>query len=127
MVKKANKPNEEYRSFSIEGSSIEFFGGKFISKTPGGAAKKAGRKLYSMIDKEPEFAKYKKDEMVQFIIRETTLGSAHKLFAYDAYKIRLDEPVVRKLPNGGEYTIEFVYKVRALKENELHEHLRSKF
>lgn len=123
MVKKANKSGD-YRSFKIEGSSIGFEGGKFISSSPASAAKKAGRKLHKMIDTEAPFARYRGDKLIQVIIRETTLGSAQKLFAYDIYKVKLSTPTVRTLPNGSEYTIDFEYKIKALKEQDMPKTLR---
>ena len=125
MVKKANKSGE-YRSFTVEGSSIGYEEGKFISKTPGGAAKKVARKLHRLIEDDRAFARYKNDKDVQFILRETTQGSAHKTLAYQAHKKKLAEPVVRKFPNGTEYTITHEYKALALKEHEVHPSLKSK-
>lgn len=123
MVKKANKQGE-YRSFKIEGSSIGYEGSKFISASPASAAKKAGRKLHKLIATDSEFAKYKGDKLIQVIIRETTLGSAQKLYAYDIYKVKLSTPTVRTLPDGSEYTIEFEYKVKSLLEQDMHKSLR---
>ena len=119
MVKKSSNPDVSYRSFKIEGSSIGFEGGKFISKTPTGAAKKVSRKLFDLVQKNHEYAKYKSDKDVQFIIRESTQGSSHKTYAYEGHKVVLSQPVVRVLPNGTEYTIEFEYKTFALKDKVL--------
>lgn len=119
MVKKSSNPDASYRSFKVEGSSIGFEGGKFISKTPTSAAKKVSRKLFDLIQKSPEFSKYKSDKDVQFIIRESTQGSSHKTYAYEGIKVKLSQPVVRVLPNGSEYTIEFEYKTHALKDKEI--------
>lgn len=125
MVKKANKSGE-YRSFKIEGSSIGYEGSAFVSATPGGAAKKAARKMYKLIQNDSSFSRYKSDKLVQIIIRETTLGSKNGLFAYDAYKEKLAQPVERKLPNGSMYVVEYVYKTKALGENDVSSSLRRK-
>lgn len=126
MVKKANKSGE-YRSFKIEGSSIGYEGSTFVSASPGDSARKAGRKLYNLVDKNSEYARFRNDKLIQVILRETTQGSKHGLFAYDTYKVKLDEPVERKLPNGSTYVVEYTYKAKALKEQDLSAGLKRKF
>lgn len=125
MVKKAGKSGE-YRSFTVEGSSIGFEGGVLVSKTPGSAALKVSRKLFRMVAKEPSYSRFKSDSFVQFIIRETTQGSSHKILAYEGHKMKLSPPVERKLPNGETYMIEFQYKAKALKEHQVHDSLKPK-
>lgn len=125
MVKKAGKSGE-YRSFTVEGSSIGFEDGKFVSKSPSAAAQKIGRKLFRLIAKEPGYARFKTDSVVQFIVRETTQGSSHKIFAYEGHKKKLSKPVERKLPNGETYIIEFEYKAKALHDNDVHDSLKPK-
>lgn len=124
MVKKAGKSAEFFRSFTIEGSSIGFTGGVFVSKTPGSASKKATRKLFKVLHEDSEYARFRGDKKMQFILRESTQGSSHKTLAYDGYKNKLSPPVVRKLPGGKEYVIEFEYKTKALKEHQVHDSLK---
>jgi hypothetical protein len=129
MVKKNGK--EGYRSFTIEGSSISFEGGEFISKTPGGAASKVANKLYRLIYSKSEYARYRSDGVVQFIIREKTQGSAHKTFAYDAKRTKLPTPIKREIPNKKTgkptvYEITHKVKVKALKESEIRSGLKQK-
>jgi hypothetical protein len=123
MVKKQGKSGE-YRSFTIEGSSIGFDGGKFLSKTPGEASTKVGRKLFRLVNKESKFARFKGDKTFQFILRETTQGSAHRVFAYEAHKKKLDTPLERKLPTGVVLIIEDEIKTYALKEHQVHDSLK---
>jgi hypothetical protein len=127
------KNGQAYRSFTIEGSSIGFDGAKLISKSPSGAATKAANKLFRLIEKESKYSRFKSDSVVQFIIREQTVGSAKKFHAYDARKVKLDTPVTREFPNKKDpanpikYVITHKVKVKALKEHELHTALRAKF
>jgi hypothetical protein len=130
MVKKNGKT--DYRSFTIEGSSIGFEGAKLISKTPGGAATKAANKLFRLIEKDSGYARFKNDKIVQFILREQTSGSSHKILAYDAKKVKLDEPIEREFPNPKDpsnpivYKITHAVKVKALREHEVHSALKPK-
>jgi hypothetical protein len=130
MVK---KHGQDYRSFTIEGSSIGFEGAKLISKSPSGAATKAANKLFRLLEKESKYARFKSDAVVQFIIRESTAGSAHKFLAYDARKVKLPTPITREFPNKADpsnpikYVITHKVKVKALKEHELHTALKAKF
>jgi hypothetical protein len=140
MVKKSSNPNKEYRSFTIEGSSIGFEGGKFISLSPGSAASKAGTKLFRLVKKDPEY-KGKASDVIQFIIRETTQGSKSKTLAYDAKVVKLSPPVERIFPNpkydsskpedesNQKYTVSLVtekVKIKALKEHEVHSSLQER-
>ena len=122
MVKKANRTGD-FRSFTIEGSSINFSGSQLVSATPGGAAKKSTTILFNLIKNEPKFARYKSDDKVQFILRETTIGSKKKTYAYDGYKEILDPPLVRKVGNS-EWTQTFKTKAIALHEDDINETLK---
>jgi len=126
MVKKANKSGD-YRSFKIEGSSIGYEGSAFVSASPGDSSRKAARKLYSLVDKDPEYARFRSDKLIQVILRETTQGSKNGIFAYDTYKVKLDKPVERKLPNGSTYVVEYAYKTKALKEQDVSAGLQRKY
>jgi hypothetical protein len=125
MVKKEGK-SDFFRSFTVAGSSIGFEEGKYVSKTPGSAAKKIARKLHSLIEKDSKYARYKGEKTVQFIMRETTMGSDHKTFAYDAEKSKLAEPITRTFPNGKDYVITHAYKAKALFPHEVHSSLQHK-
>ena len=129
MVK---KNGEDYRSFTIEGSSVGFEGAKLVSKTPGAAAQKAGNKLFNLVKKDAGFSRFKNVSVIQFIIREQTLGSIHKTFPYDARVVKLDVPITREFPNKKDpsnpivYKIDHKVKIKALKEHEVHSSLQSK-
>jgi hypothetical protein len=125
MVKKASNPNKEYRSFVIQGSSLGYEGGHFVSASPSGAAKKASRKLFALVEKDSDYKRYKSEEVIQFILRETTTGSAHKTYPYDARKEHLKTPI--ELPikdkNGNPLLVHTLYKAIPLKEQEVHSYL----
>jgi hypothetical protein len=81
------------RNFTIAGSDIEFEGGKYrISSkgTPAGAARKAAKSLFRMVenkDNAPEWKKYssyKNHKTIKFILRETTQDSNKKSYYYEA-------------------------------------------
>ena len=89
--------SSELRSFTIEESTYKFDGGRYLSKTPGGAAKKAARRIFEDMGS--------KVKPVKFILRESTSGSAKKTFCYAASKEIYDKPVTVKIGNS-----EVVYK-----------------
>ena len=67
------------RSFTIEkmtraGDPVRFKGGRYISETPSGAAKKAFTQAYRHMRNKPT--------SLVIHMRETTQGSAHKTFQY---------------------------------------------
>lgn len=126
MVKKASNPKKDYRSFTIQGSSIGYQGGSYISASPSGAAKKAAKQLFKLVEKEAEYKKYDDEKVIQFILRETTQGSKHKTYAYDGKKHKFPKPV--ELPikdkNGNPLTVEYEFKAVPLKEHEVHSYLQ---
>ena len=71
-------------TYTIEKSESGFTGGRYNSKTPGGAAKKAATRLFKNTNKK----------VIKFTIRQTTQGSDKKLYKYEAKRIKLDKPVV---------------------------------
>jgi hypothetical protein len=93
------------RTFSIEGSSIGFRGGRYVGLTPVQAAKKAGKALFTRIDNNAHFRRYKKAKVVKFMLRETTKGSVHDEYFYQVKRVEKKEPVVAKI-NG----VDVVYK-----------------
>jgi hypothetical protein len=126
MVKKATKPEKEYRSFTIQGSSIGFQGGSYISTSPSGAAKKAAKQLFKLVEKEEEYKKYDDEKIIQFILRETTKGSKHKTYPYDGKKNKFPKPV--ELPikdkNGNPLLVEYEFRAVPLKEHEVRSYLQ---
>ena len=98
----------ESRSFTVESmhkfcKSLGVNGGRYISSTPAAAAKKA-------------FSQYYRNHRIsgrltlQIQIRETTSGSAHKVFKYNVSKVNQERQVVR---NGETITYKYITKVKA--------------
>lgn len=96
------------RSFAIKSAEVKLpsgYEGRFESKTPRNAAVKAARQLFKLNPKKTE---------VQFVLRESTLGSVEKEFHYTGIKRKLEEP--KKIERAGKtITIEYEYTVRACK------------
>ena len=93
MVKKSGSSGE-YRSFTVErvgkhGSCrTKGQGGRFINKTPAGAARKA----FS------EFCRTKRVKGVCTLLvtmRETTNGARGKLYTYKLNRMKLRNPIIR--------------------------------
>lgn len=101
------------RSFKIESAEIKLpkdYQGRFESKTPGGAALKATRRLFQIAS---EKRKTKKQE-IRFVLRETTQGSEKTEFHYIGMKRKLDTPV--DFTRGDvTITVTHEYKVKACK------------
>ena len=105
MVKRGLK--EGYRSFTVVdankhgGCSTKFIGGRYISKSPFGAAKKAFTELCRVKDIRG---------VCSFIItlKETTSESNKKLFTYKLNRKKLKEPIVRLEGTKNEFLIEYM-------------------
>ena len=91
-------------TYTIEKSESGFVGGRYNSKTPGGAAKKAATRLFKNTNKK----------VIKFTIRQTTQGSDKKLYKYEAKRIKLDKPVVITI-KGNEIKYEYKTVITALK------------
>jgi hypothetical protein len=112
MVKKSDG-RDGYRSFTVEkvgkhGScKTKGHGGRFVNKTPAGAARKA----FS------EFCRTKRIRGVCTLIvtiRETTSGKSGKLFTYKLNRMKLKDPVIRLEGTPNEYVIEYSTKVKSV-------------
>lgn len=89
------------RTFTIQGSDLGFEGGKYKSKIPGLAARKAAKQLFRMLenkDNKPEWKKYHKfiHTKLKFILRETSRGSDKATHYYEATIIKLPKPIIIK-------------------------------
>jgi hypothetical protein len=113
MVKKSNG-REGYRSFTVvkvgkHGScKTKGKGGRFVNKTPAGAARKA----FS------EFCRTKRIRGICTLIvtiQETTKGSAGKVYTYRLNRMKLKNPLIRLEGTKNEYVIEYETKVKAMK------------
>jgi hypothetical protein len=97
------------RSFTVEalyksGSKLRTSGGRYISTTPAGAAKKAFSQYYRHHKKSGRFS-------LEVHIRETTSGSSHKIFKYRVTKVADHNEVER---NGETIVYKYSTKIRAL-------------
>lgn len=115
MVKCSNG-TEECRSFKVVGAGIPSTGGRYIAKTFGVAAKRAGSKLYSKINNNAEFAKFQNKNSIKFILQETTKGAGKKTKAFEVFRTKLDKPVVVKI-KGQEILYKYKYNVKQLKSS----------
>lgn len=98
------------RSFTIEsiqrtrGGRVNYTGGRFISETPSGAAKKAFSKAYHSINATGPLS-------LKIKIRETTQGSLHKI--YD-YRVTRKSEKVEVERNGEIITYNFITKIKSI-------------
>ena len=75
---------EGYDSFTIVKTNVGEPGGRYISKTPNGAASKVASRLLREANKSS----------VKFVIQKTTRGSNHRYYAYEANVSKLSSPVM---------------------------------
>lgn len=76
---------DKKRSFTIQGSDITFEGGNYKGDTPKGAARKAAKRLFSLVkDEKSPYHKYSRLTTIKFILREKTRGSEKKTYFYEA-------------------------------------------
>lgn len=105
------------RTFTIQGSDLGFEGGRYKSVTPAGAARKAAKQLFRMVENKlnktawHKYAKFASHKKLRFIVRESTRGSKRDTFYYEASVEQLDQPRVIKR-NGTEYTVTKAIKVK---------------
>ena len=112
MVKKSGKAG--YRSFTVvqvtksEGCKTKFHGGRYISRTPVGAAKKA-------------FSEHCRTKRIRgvctlnVVVKETTQGSKHQLFAYRLNRHRLKKPIILQEGTPQEYVVEYQSTAKSVK------------
>lgn len=99
----------EGRSFTVESmhkacKSLGVHGGRYISSTPSGAARKAFSQYYRHHRISGRLS-------LQIQIRETTSGSSQKVFKYNVSKVNQERQVVR---NGETITYKYITKVKAI-------------
>jgi hypothetical protein len=94
------------KTYTVESSSINETGGRYVSKTPSSAARKAATKL---------FKKASNSGKITFCLRETTVDSKKKEFHYVATRVKLAKPLVRVI-NGVEIVNRFKTEVKAVKD-----------
>merc|ERR1711990_1031372 len=110
---KSSSGKDGYRSFTVinvtkgSGCTTKGHGGRFKSRAPVGAAKKA----FS------EFCRTKRIRGVctlLVVMKETTKGSAGKTFAYRLKRHKLAQPIIRSV-KGKEWVIEYEVKAKSVK------------
>ena len=89
------------RSFTIQASEIGFQGGDYKSSSPWSAAKKASKRLFQLVEKDPAFKDFKKLDTIKFILREKTQGSDKKSYFYEGSVEELKEPIYIKVKAPG--------------------------
>jgi hypothetical protein len=98
------------RSFTIEsiyktrGGKVNYTDGRFISETPAGAAKKAFSKAYHSINATGPLS-------LKIKLRETTQGSAHKMYEY---RVTRKSEKVQVERNGELITYNFTTKIKSI-------------
>lgn len=90
-------------TYTVEKSETGFTGGRYKSKTPSGAAKKAASRIFKSTNKKT----------ITLTIRETTQGSDKNLYKYEAKRVKLAKPVIIKI-KGNEIKYEYKTEVKAL-------------
>jgi len=118
------------RTFTIQGSDLGFEGGRYKSKTPSLAAKKAAKQLFRMVENKDHKSEWKKysefssTNKINFILREMTQGSKKDHFYYEGSVTKLKTPLI--VSKGGvEITITKKINIKTLLPHELGPHLRS--
>tara|TARA_B100000795_G_scaffold2296_1_gene1596 strand:+ start:9454 stop:9762 length:309 start_codon:yes stop_codon:yes gene_type:complete len=89
------------RTFTVESSNVEKSGGRYTSKNPQAAAKKAASQLFKNAAK----TKHKTKKQINLSLRETTIGSEKKIHEYVAKRIKLKTPKVIEIKG-----VQIVYK-----------------
>lgn len=109
---------EGYRSFSVvkvlkqNGCESKFHSGRYISKTPQGAAKKAFNELCRVKNIRGLCSFY-------VTVKETTLNSKNKKFMYKLNRNKLDKPIVLLAGKPGEYKVEYSVSAKSVSNDKV--------
>ena len=87
------------------------FGGRYVQKTPSGAAKKA----FSQLNRELREHGKPEQEQMEITLRETTRGSKSNTYRYLVSRQQRQSPEVVQSNSGG--NVEFNYEVKAVSLN----------
>lgn len=98
----------EKRTFTVISSIVQEKGGRYTSKNPLSAAKKAASQLFKKAGK----TKHKNKKQIKFELKETTSGSDKKTMKYVATRVKLAQPKVIEIM-GNKITYNYQIKVRA--------------
>ena len=105
MVKRSGEKG--YRSFTVVdaskhgGCKTKTHGGRYISRNPFSAAKKAFNELCRVKN-------IKGVCTLTITVKETTQGSSGKLFTYKMHRKKLKEPLIRLEGTPNEFVIEYI-------------------
>ena len=111
MVKKGNQKG--FRSFTVMdaskhgGCSTKFVGGRYVSRNPFGAAKKAFSELCRVKNIRGVCS-------LVISIKETTEGSNGKVFTYKLNRMKLKDPIIRLEGTKNEFKIMYVVKGKSV-------------
>ena len=114
VVKKSGENG--YRSFTVVdaskhgGCTTKSKGGRYISMTPFGAAKKAFNELCRV-------KKIRGVCTLVITVRETTAGSNGKVFSYKMHRRKLKEPLIRLEGTKNEFVIEYIVSGNKVKKH----------
>lgn len=103
----------EKRTFTVESSNIQKSGGRYTSKTPNAAAKKAASQLFKKAASQLLKKAAKSKTQITFELRETTKGEDKKIHKYTAKRVKLAKPKVITIM-GNEITYRYTVQVKAV-------------
>ena len=110
---KSSSGKKNMRSFTVSnvtkhgGCDTKYNEGRFISRNPAGAAKKAFN----------QFCRQKKIKGVCTLfvtVEETTQGSKHKEFTYKLKRNKLTKPIIMMKGTDNEYVIEYAVEAKSV-------------
>ena len=97
------------RTFTVDSSNVQECGGRYTSKSPSAAAKKAASQLFKKAAK----TKHKSKKQITFDLKETTSGSDKKIMKYVAKRVKLATPKVVEVM-GTKITYNYKIEVKAV-------------
>jgi hypothetical protein len=92
-------------SITSQDNPLEYEGGKTLSKTPAGAARKAANKACKVLFNEAETC------VINIVIRETTKNSSSKEYSYVATRTKSNDEPVKFNGTAGTVPIMFKYSL----------------
>lgn len=110
---RSSSGKENMRSFTIVnvtkhgGCKTKFRGGRYISRTPAGAAKKA-------FNEHCRIKRIRGVCMLHVTVQETTAGSKNKVFTYKLNRMKLKEPIVRLEGTPQQFLVEYTVKAKSM-------------
>jgi hypothetical protein len=112
------KLDDDDNTYTIAHSSVGYTGGRYVSKTASGAAKKAGTTIFKIMrgsKKNPARSGTSDKKIAEaFVVLERTRqGKCKKYYAYDLHHIQLGDPKVVKIAGGP--SLKYNYKTVAKK------------